>query len=140
MRLIRSPGTRIAVATAVAGLTVLGTLVATAGPAAAGTKIHATYPVTGSTFIKKPGATVRIVSLSVAGIPVPVGGSCQTSAPAVVKVKSQQGFNILNGGNLKGTYTIPQFANCGLATLLINLTIPGPGNTITLTLGKAKIG
>ena len=30
--------------------------------------------------------------------------------------------------------------NCGLATLLINLTIPGSGNTITLKLGKAKIG
>ena len=49
-------------------------------------------------------------------------------------------FNILKGGNLKGTYTIPQFGNCGLATPLINLTIPGPGNTITLTLGKATIG
>lgn len=60
MRLIGSPLTRIAVATAVGGLTALGTLAATAGPAAASTKIHATYPVTGSTFIKKPGATVRL--------------------------------------------------------------------------------
>jgi hypothetical protein len=54
-----------------------------------------------------------------------------------VTVSSQPGFNILKGGNLAGTYTIPDFANCGLETLLINLTVPGAGNTITLTLGKA---
>ena len=39
---------------------------------------------------------------------------------------SQPGFNILNGGNLAGTYTIPPFANCGLVTGLLNLTILGP--------------
>jgi hypothetical protein len=38
------------------------------------------------------------------------------------------------------SYTIPQFAGCGLATVLINLTIPGPGNTLTLTLGKPTFG
>jgi hypothetical protein len=84
--------------------------------------------------------TFQLVSLSIAGAPVPVGPSCESSTPAVVQVTSQPGFNILKGGNLAGTYTIPQFAHCGLATLLINLTLTGPGNTITLTLGKAKIG
>ena len=84
--------------------------------------------------------TMQIVSLSVAGIPVPVGPSCETSTPAVVQVTSQPGFNLVKGGNLAGSYTIPQFANCGLATVLINLTLTGPGNTITLHLGKAKIG
>jgi hypothetical protein len=39
-----------------------------------------------------------------------------------------------------GHYTIPRFAHCGFATFLINLTIPGPNNTITLTLGPPKIG
>ena len=84
--------------------------------------------------------TLRIVSLQVAGLNVPVGPSCQTSTPATVPVTSQPGFNLVKGGNLSGTYTIPKFAHCGLATLLINLTLPGPGNTITLTLGKAKVG
>jgi hypothetical protein len=82
--------------------------------------------------------TMKIVSLSVAGIPQPIGNSCETSTPVSVTVNSQPGFNILKGGNLAGTYTIPDFANCGLETLLINLTLPGSGNTITLTLGKAK--
>lgn len=82
--------------------------------------------------------TLKITSLKVAGLPVPVGSNCQTSTPAQVTVKSQKGFNVINGGNLAGTYTVPTFAHCGLATALINLTIPGAGNTITLTLGKAK--
>ena len=84
--------------------------------------------------------TLRIVSLSVAGINMPVGSSCETAQPTVVSVSGQPpAFNILKGGSLTGTYTIPQFANCELETALINLTIPGSGNTITLKLGKAKI-
>jgi hypothetical protein len=82
--------------------------------------------------------TMKIIDLKVAGIDMPVGNSCQTSTPVSVSVASQPGFSILKGGNLAGTYTIPPFANCGLETLLINLTLPGSGNTITLTLGKGK--
>lgn len=191
-------------------MTVGGTVLATSGAVSAATKVHATYKVTGSTFVKAPnftmalgpgklsstvnfktgkltanlklpdatgsfkqfglipvtavthfindgpttgtinlstGAvkttskiTLQIVSLTVAGLSIPVGDSCETSSAAVVPVKSQKGFSVLNGGKLKGTYTIPKFSNCGLATALINLTLPGPGNTITLKLGKAKIG
>lgn len=91
-------------------------------------KIHSTSKI-----------TLQITKLTVAGLPVPVGSSCETAAPVVVPVTSQKGFNILKGGNLAGTYTIGQFAHCGLATALINLTLPGSGNTIKLTLGKAKI-
>jgi hypothetical protein len=83
--------------------------------------------------------TMRIVDLKVAGIDLPVGTACQTSSPVSVTVSSQPGFSILKGGNVAGTYTIPQFAGCGLQTLLINLTVPGPGNSITLTLGKGKV-
>jgi hypothetical protein len=84
--------------------------------------------------------TLQIVSLSVAGVSMPVGPSCESASPASVKVASQKGFSIVNGGDLAGTYTIPSFANCGLVvTPLLNATIPGPGNTITLRLGKAKV-
>ncbi len=74
-----------------------------------------------------------------AGLPVPVGTSCKSATPTTVSVTSQPGFSIVKGGNLNGTYTIPPFANCGLETPVLNLTIPGPGNTITLTLGKAHV-
>ena len=83
--------------------------------------------------------TMQITHLVVAGLTQPVGTSCQTSTPVSVTVTSQPGFSILKGGNLAGTYTIPPFANCGLNTLLINLTVPGSGNTITFTLGKGKV-
>jgi hypothetical protein len=83
--------------------------------------------------------TLQITSLTVGGIPVPVGPACESVHPATVTVNSQPGFSIVNGGSLSGTYTIPPFAHCLLETLVLNLTIPGPGNTISLTLGKAKV-
>jgi hypothetical protein len=83
--------------------------------------------------------SIKLTSLKVAGLPIPVGNSCET-APAAITVSSQPGFNVLSGGTLSGTYTIPSFAHCGLATVLINLTLPGPGNTITLTLGAGTLG
>jgi hypothetical protein len=88
----------------------------------------------------KSKITLRLVSLTVAGLNIPVGKSCQTKNPAVVRLSSAPGFNVLDGGSLSGSYTISDFSGCGLATGLINLTIPGGGNTITLTLGKAKVG
>ena len=87
----------------------------------------------------KSKITLRIVSLTVAGIPVPVGNACQTKSAVVVGLASQPGFNVVEGGSLAGSYTIGDFSGCGLAGLLINATIPGAGNTITLKLGKAKI-
>jgi hypothetical protein len=209
---MRSPRTaliRRSAAIGLAGALAAFTVVASSGAASAGSKIHATYPVNGSTFLKAPnftlalgpgklvstvdsttgkltatltlpnatgsfkqfglvpvtattqfindgpttgtlnlstGAihstskiTLKIVSLTVAGLPVPVGNSCETAAPVVVKVASQKGFNVLDGGKLAGNYTIGKFAHCLLATSLINLTLPGSGNTISLKLGKAKV-
>lgn len=83
--------------------------------------------------------TLQITSLSVAGLPVPVGSSCESSTPASIMLTSQPGFSIIKGGTVSGTYTIPPFAGCGLVTPVLNLTIAGPGNTISLTLGKAHV-
>jgi hypothetical protein len=87
----------------------------------------------------KSNMTLRIVSLTVAGLGIPVGSSCKTKRTVVVRLASQPDFNVLSGGHLAGDYTIGEFHHCGLATLLINLTIPGAGNTISLKLSKAKI-
>jgi hypothetical protein len=84
---------------------------------------------------------LKITSMSVAGLPQLVGKSCESATPAVIKVTSRPGFSVVVGGKLTGTYTVPPFAHCGLfgiLTPLINLSITGPGNTITLTLGVAK--
>ena len=55
----------------------------------------------------------------------------------MISLTSGAGFNLLNGGTLSGTCAIPRLSHCGLVTILINPTIPGPGNTISLTLGPA---
>lgn len=208
----RSPRARRAViaGAAVAAATAAATLTLTAAPASASTKVHATYKVTGSTFLKGPNTTLalgpgslaatlnpangnltavltmppatgsfkqgglipvtataafinvgnttgkvnlntgavtttsnitlQLTKLVVSGVPVPVGRFCETAKPVAIVLKSQKGFNILKGGKVAGGYTIGNFHHCGLATLLINLTIPGSGNTISLTLGKAKLG
>jgi len=83
--------------------------------------------------------TLQITSLTVAGLPVPVGPACESATPASVALASQPGFSIVNGGTVSGTYTVPPFAGCGLITPVLNLTITGPGNTISLTLGKAHV-
>lgn len=80
---------------------------------------------------------LKLTSMNIAGLPVPVPSTCQ-SAPATVQLASQKGFSVVNGGNLAGTYTIPDFSGCGVLTPVLNLTIPGSGNTIALKLGKAK--
>jgi hypothetical protein len=83
--------------------------------------------------------TLQITSLSVSGLPVPVGPFCESATPASVALASQPGFSIVNGGTVSGTYTVPPFAHCGLVTPVLNLTVTGPGNTISLTLGKAHV-
>ena len=84
--------------------------------------------------------TLQITSLNLGGKPFPVGPRCETAVPASITVTSQPGFNLLAGGNLAGTYKIPPFAHCGLATVLLDLALQGRGNTITLTLGAASLG
>ena len=84
--------------------------------------------------------TLKLTDLKVAGLDIPVGRSCETSAPATIALASAPGFNALKGGVVNGTYTIPRFTHCLLATPLINLSIPGAGNTITLTLGTPTFG
>ncbi|MEV6633688.1 hypothetical protein AB0M54_23345 [Actinoplanes sp. NPDC051470] len=84
--------------------------------------------------------TMRLTRLTIAGLPAPVGSRCQTREPAEVPLTSQPGFSVLRGGVVTGTYTIPPFQHCLLNTGLINLTIPGSGNTLSLTLGPAVVG
>lgn len=81
---------------------------------------------------------IKLTDVKVAGIDVPVGDNCETS-PATINLTSEAGFNVLLGGNISGTYTIPNFSDCGFSTFIINAIIPGSGNTIALTLGKPTV-
>jgi hypothetical protein len=83
--------------------------------------------------------TLRVSDLKVAGIPLPVGDGCTTTTPITLELASGDDWTLLGGGTLSGTYTIPDFQNCGLVTPLINIIVPGSGNTITLNLGPADL-
>ena len=114
-------------------------------PVAATTEMIQNGPATGTvnlstnTITSTASVTLKITNLTIAGLSVPVGNSCQTS-PFSVSLSSGSGFTVGGGGPVSGSYTIPLFHHCGLSTLLLNLTIPGPGNTLNLTLGKLQLG
>ena len=77
--------------------------------------------------------SVQIVSIRPVGLGINlVGNSCKT-APFTQTLDGR--FHVTGTGPgtaydywMTGTYTLPSFANCGLSTLMINLSIPGPGN------------
>lgn len=77
---------------------------------------------------------VRLSNIKVAGIPTFAGSHCRTINPVSIPANTPEGegFDILQGGTLQGTYTIGAFHHCGLNTLLINAVVPGSGNTLTL--------
>jgi hypothetical protein len=77
---------------------------------------------------------IRVVSLKAVGGLLPVnlvGNSCTTSQPVSV---TMSGTASLTGpSTFSGTYTIPSFKSCGLATTALTLGVSGPGNTFTAT-------
>jgi hypothetical protein len=68
-----------------------------------------------------------------------VGPHCESAYPATIALAGKDDFNAVLGGPVGGTYTIPPFAHCLLQQILINQLIPGPGNTIDVTLGPPTI-
>lgn len=87
----------------------------------------------------KSKITLQLTALFISGLAIPVPTTCQSATPMVVKLASQKGFSVTKGGPLAGTYTMPPVANCGELTALLNVIFPGPGNTINLNLGAAKV-
>lgn len=77
---------------------------------------------------------LKLTSLKVAGLPIPIGDNCASAEPVGIDLVSGPGFQILKGGDLLATYDVGDFANCGLATFLINGLIVGKDNTIKLNL------
>ncbi len=92
-----------------------------------------------NTITSTASVILKITDLTIFGVSVPVGDGCQT-VPFSVTLRSDRGFTVRGGGPLAGSYAIPAFRHCGLSTVLLNLTIPGPGNTLTLTLGRLRLG
>jgi hypothetical protein len=77
---------------------------------------------------------IKLSNIKIVGFPTFTGNNCKTSAPVSIPVTTpaDEGFDIIAGGNLEGTYSIGNFSNCGLNTGLINLLVPGGGNTVDI--------
>jgi hypothetical protein len=60
-----------------------------------------------------------------------IGNNCVTSTPISLTLSGP--VDLVNGSTFSGTFTIPKFKNCGLLTPILNVLIPGAGNTLTAT-------
>lgn len=114
-------------------------------PVSATTEFIQEGPTTGTVDLSTGGmksttkVTLRLSNVKVGGLPIVVGPRCQSAYPATVVLEGKDDFNAVLGGPVGGTYTIPPFSHCLLQQLLINQLIPGPDNTIDLTLGAPVI-
>ena len=84
---------------------------------------------------------IKLSNVKVSGIPAFVGSKCETAQPVTIAVATPAGsrFDLTTGGVVAGTFTIGKFAHCGLTTPLLNLLVPGSGNTVTFTLSNGRI-
>jgi hypothetical protein len=84
--------------------------------------------------------TIQVTNVTVNGQNVPVPATCQTVKPVVIHAATTSGFNVLQGGTLEApSYKIPAFTGCGQATKIVAQGLPGPGNSLTLTLGALSV-
>ncbi|TNC52276.1 hypothetical protein [Mumia zhuanghuii] len=83
---------------------------------------------------------IKLSNIKIVGLPTFTGPHCRTKNPVTIPANTPAGgnFNLLEGGTLKGTFTIGDFQNCGLNTWLINLLVPGSGNTIDINVTNGR--
>lgn len=64
-----------------------------------------------------------------------VGRSCRGTAPINVTLSGP--VNLAGTSSFNATYTLPKLTGCGILTSILNLVIPGPGNTFSASFGPA---
>lgn len=96
--------------------------------------------LTGLNVVANQEFNIHIKKIEPLGLPINlVGSNCKTATP----VKSQLSgtlTGLFDPYTLTSTYTIPKFSNCGLSTWLINLVIPGEGNTMKADFSGFALG
>lgn len=78
---------------------------------------------------------VRIRSVKPLGLPLNlVGNNCRTATPVTSNLSGP--FSLTASSTFTATYTMPKLKDCGFfITPILNLIIPGPGNTLSATFG-----
>ncbi len=95
------------------------------------------YLATPTVPVTLPSLPITLPSLPILLPPVTippvnlVGNSCTTASPVSVTMKGTAHLGAAS--TFAGSFTMPNFANCGVMTTVINDEIPGPGNTFTAT-------
>lgn len=84
---------------------------------------------------------IKLSNIKIVGFPTFTGPFCRTKNPVTIPANTPPGgtFNLFGGGTLTGQFTIGDFQNCGLNTGLINLLIPGSGNTANIQVSNGRI-
>lgn len=85
--------------------------------------------------------TVKLSNIKIFGFPTFEGPFCKTKTPASIPANTPagEGFDLIEGGNLAGTYTLPAFEHCGINTPLINALVPGAGNTVNIKVSNGVV-
>ena len=83
---------------------------------------------------------IRLSDIKIVGFPTFTGSQCRTKEPVTIAIAnpSDQPFAVFSGGHLAGSYSIGDFANCGLNTWLVNALVPGGGNTVEFDLSNPR--
>ena len=64
-----------------------------------------------------------------------VGNSCRGTSP--INVSMTGPISLTGASSFTASYTLPKLTGCGFLTPILNLIIPGPGNTFTTTFAPA---
>jgi len=85
---------------------------------------------------------IKLSNIKIVGFPTFTGPYCRTKAPVQIPANTPAGgtFNLITGGVLEGEFSIGDFQNCGLNTWLINLLVPGDGNTLSVNVSNGRLG
>lgn len=100
-------------------------------------------PITGSVDLVAMTATttasfnIRITSVRPTLLPWVnlVGNRCTTAQPITVTMSGPISFT--DPSSFEGSFTMPRLKDCGLVTPILNLVVPGPGNTFSAAFAPA---
>lgn len=117
-----------------AKLTTLGFL-----PIVAKVAFVSTAPTTGTlqggVLSSNSKVRIKLPQVTLFGVPLAGGASCQTKTASNIALKSTGAFfDPLAGGNLAGTFAISDLTGCGFLTGLVSPLTAGKGNAIALKL------
>lgn len=80
---------------------------------------------------------IHVKRIDPLGLPVNlVGNSCKTSTPVTMNLTGKLG-GLFDPLLLKSTFSIPEFADCGLSTAIVSKMVSGEGNTVSINLKPA---